>query len=400
MRDTTRISGKAAHPEPPPEVLDRAIPYKSRAEMLEDLDELGATRSQRWLFKYLHGAAQRFGEPATLESMRRIAEENDKPITTLLQALAWLVEHGFVARTTEKWGRNWVEVKWCLWLLPTSHQRPRRRAPAPPNPRMIPAATGRALFMGDGARFSGANDSNLLTQELKDDDCPRLSSFAPLQGEEDGGTRADRPRELTPPRPPTPRRPAPPMPIPAPPPAEIPPAVAAVIEAEVEDQGDRDDLAERAADWLTRCTVEWVVRIILEGVAARRKRAGTSRPVHNLAGYCNGILGNARRDGKVTLRAARDELPPSGKTPEVCRIENEAERLAAIERRQAEARTRARDDAIKARWDAMPPEGQRAVLEEYRAANPGTADQPPMVRKMLERQGCLEILAGREAVPS
>jgi hypothetical protein len=311
--------------------------------------------------------------------------------TVRVTALPWLREHGWISEQVILYKGKPRVMWWCHWLLPfdpagqvpdfgqdrlpssESRPKPPRKSKAS-HPQSLPPGPGSAEIL---ARQTAPDSSYELERETEET-TDRVNAenvvvdSAPPPGEEDGGTQADLPGE----------------PLPA---AAIDPAIAAVLEAEFPDAGDRDELAAEVAGWLTRCVVEWVVKLIKETAAARRKRAATPKPVHSLAGFAGGTLANWLRAGQPTLRAARSAA--SGGAPAAPPVNAPSADVVEANRARAIA-SRAPDP--RQLWDAADP-GERAVVEaEWDLANPA---RPPQIQERYwpgyRKLGCIELFAQR-----
>lgn len=348
------------------------VAYRDEAHFLDQLDQAGATASTRRFVRKInqaHAELKHDGKPGVWESLATISKNTSMPVTTIRKSLKQLGEMGCYVEEKVIVDGRFVTMRWWLWLLPLEGSaRAKNR---------VPSDKGRAQ---KGAPFCNTyyrNRSSLKKKTTDRVDAGSSSLSAPPPGKEI-------------PKPAT---------IPSPPEPALPPAIAATIEAEVDELPDRLDLAASVPAWIAESyPIEWVVFAILEAAAARQARANSARPVHSLAAFAEGMLGNWRRDGAPSLRSGRKKLPPSGKTPEMARSEAREDAVAreAKVRQEAEAeRARlAEAEAIRVRWESLPAEDRADIEARVDAENPHvrrfkSMRGPLLHAAMADRERCL-----------
>ena len=121
------------------------------------------------------------------------------------------------------------------------------------------------------------------------------------------------------------------------------------------------------------------VRMAIEKAAASSKRRDS------IESFARGALKNWVREGFPAINA------PSAPGLAKPHPNPEADRLAAVEKRRAEAQAEAAANALKARWEAIPQTTKERAFAEFERENPRPSDRGALsLWELLKRTWCRE----------
>jgi hypothetical protein len=157
---------------------------------------------------------------------------------------------------------------------------------------------------------------------------------------------------------------------------DLDPRIAATLERQIADPGERAELAAKVPTWTLIHRVEWIINAIRQLAVNREKLRAKGRKIRDLASYAEGILADWKAAGRCTLRGIRETPEP------IPNLISPAQSAADAEARRRDDESESRRDSL---WSACPEAERQALSDEWDRSNPPMPSADPKLRRSLAR---------------